>query len=190
MYLETERLIVRHMTEEDFPDWMEYSMDPELCRMMGTWCPVDEAEAREAFEWLMVHEKRFYAVVLREERRCVGHIIVYNFPPVSDLPELAGLTGRALSFCVSEAYQRRGIATEALSAVLDHLFTTRGVDYVNSGFFDFNLPSRRLHEKLGFAPVWEESVELPEGGTARGIETILYNPAPSRAGTEYVENTQ
>lgn len=176
MHLETKRLILRHMTEEDFPDWLEYAMDPESCRMMGTQSYGTPEEARQVFDWLLVHEKRVYAIVLRAENKCVGHLIVYNFPPISDLPELAGKTGRAMSFCISRAYRRRGIACEAISSVIDYLFNQRGVDYVNSGFFDFNEPSRRLHEKLGFVPIASSDVSLPTGGTAKAIETIMYNP--------------
>ena len=174
MYLETERLTVRRMEEADFPDYLAYATDEETCRMLGTWRPENEAEARESFEWLMVHEKRFYAMVLREEGRCVGHLIVQNFPDIGDLPELAGLEGRALTFCVAPAYRRRGYAAEAVRAVVDYLFEKRGVDYVNSGYFTFNEPSRRLHEKLGFRPISHPTVPLPDGGEAEGVETIRF----------------
>ncbi len=176
MYLETRRLTVRHMRDGDFPDWREYAMDPESCRMRGTQCYETPEEARMAFDWLMAHEKRFYAIVLRDAGRCVGHLIIYNYPPISDEPELRGLTGRALSFCVSKKYQRRGIATEALSAVIEYLFNARGVDYISSDYYDFNLPSRRLHEKLGFTPVSRAVETLPGGGTADTVKTVLFNP--------------
>lgn len=175
MYLETERLTLRHMTRDDLPDWLEYAMDPESCRMRGTACYADAGEAQNAFEWLLLHEKRFYALVLRGENKCVGHLIVYNFPPISGLPELQGLTGRALSFCVSGAYRRRGLAREAVEATVRYLFEVRGVDYVNSGYFDFNEPSRNLHEKLGFVPLTREQITLPNGAPATAVETILYN---------------
>ncbi len=176
MFLETPRLTIRHMTEEDYPDWREYGMDPECCRMLGTWCPVNETEAREAFEWLMVNEKRFYAIVLREEGKCIGHLIVGNFPEIGKLPELTGLEGRTLTFCVTGSCRRRGYASEAVGAVVEYLFEKRGVDYVNSGYFTFNEPSRRLHEKLGFTPITTATVPLPDGAPATGVETILRNP--------------
>lgn len=180
MFLETCRLTVRRMTDGDLPDWLEYAMDADSCRMRGTAPYPDPREAARAFEWLMAHEKRFYAIVLRSENKCVGHLLVYNFPPVSEEPELRGLTGRTLSFCVSKAYRRRGIATETLSAVIEYLFVHRGVDYINSGYFDFNLPSRALHERLGFRPFSESPVTLPDGETVRAVETVLYNPTAQR----------
>ncbi len=177
MYLETARLILRRMEESDYSDMREYIADPERCRMMGDWRPRNEAETREAFEWLMANEKRFYAMVLKSENKCVGYIIVSNFPDVENLPELAGLVGRSLAFYVARAYRRRGYAQEALEATIGYLFERRGVDYVNSGYFTFNEPSRRLHEKLGFTPIERTQVPLPEGGTAAGVETVIMSPA-------------
>ncbi len=180
MYLETRGLTIRRMTDGDFPDWLRYATDAESCRMRGTEAYGTPEEAENAFEWLMNHEKRFYAIVLREEGRCVGHLLVYNFPSVSGEPELQGLTGRALSFCVAKEHWRQGIALEALSATIDYLFNHRGVDYISSGYFDFNAPSRALHEKLGFTPFSQSPVTLPGGGRATAIETILFNPAAPR----------
>lgn len=176
MYLETQRLTLRRMEDRDFEDWCAFAMDPDRCLMMGTEALTTREKARETFDWLMVHEKRFYAVALTDEGRCVGYIIVKNFPPVGDLPELHGKTGRSLTFCVSREYRRRGIALEALEATVRYLFEVRGVDYVNSGYFTFNEPSRRLHEKLGFQPMTESAVELPDGRTTTAIETVLFNP--------------
>ncbi len=175
MYLETRRLTIRRMTDGDFRDWLEYAMDPESCRMRGVEAYRTPEDAKRAFDWLLTHEKRVYALVLRDEKKCVGHLIVYNFPPVSDAPEFAGLTGRALSFCVSKSYRRRGIAAEAVSAAIGYLFDRRGIDYINSGYFDFNAPSRAFHEKLGFTPVSRTPVALPTGETATDIETVLFN---------------
>lgn len=177
MYLETQRLILRRMGASDLADVLEYAPDPERCRMMGAECPRDGAEARESFAWMLSHEKRFYAIVLRSENKCIGHLIVKNFPDVASLPELSGLVGRSLAFCIARDYRRQGYASEAVSAVLEYLFEKRGVDYVNSGYFTFNVPSMRLHGKLGFEPIAETAMTLPGGETATGVETVIMNPA-------------
>ena len=177
MYLETDRLILRRMTAEDFEDFYEYAPDPERCRMMGTAPLRSRKEALEAFQWLLFNEKRFYAIVLREENKVVGHIEVQNYPEEGVRPELAGKTGRVLSFCVSRAYQRRGYAAEALRALIGYLFESRGVDYIVSGYFDFNGPSAALHRKLGFQVFAVSDVPLPDGARARATDTILLNPS-------------
>lgn len=177
MYLETRRLILRRMTADDFGDFLEYAPDPERCRMMGTDPLRGREETLAAFEWLLFNEKRFYAIVLKSENKVIGHIEVQNYPAESDRPELTGKTGRSLSFCVSKYYRRRGYALEALTTLIDYLFESRGVDYITSGYFDFNTPSAALHEKLGFQPFASSEIPLREGGSAPGTETILYNPA-------------
>ncbi len=177
MYLETERLILRRMTAEDFEDFCAYATDPERCRMMGTAPLRGREEALEAFQWMLFNEKRFYAVVLREENRVIGDIVVQNYPEEGVRPELAGKTGRVLSFCIASAYRRRGYAAEALRALIGYLFESRGVDYVVSGYFDFNGPSAALHEKLGFRFFTVSDVPLPDGSRARATDTILVNPS-------------
>ena len=44
MALETKRLTVRTLHEEDYQDFLEYAMDPELCRMLG-WSELSNEEA-------------------------------------------------------------------------------------------------------------------------------------------------
>ncbi len=177
MYLETDRLILRRMTAEDFEDFYEFAPDPERCRMMGTYPLNSRKETLEMFEWLLFNEKRFYAVVLREENKVIGDIEVQNYPEESVKPELAGKTGRVLSFCISKYYQRHGYATEALRALINYLFDSRGVDYIVSGYFDFNAPSAALHEKLGFKFFDTTDAPLPDGTHTRATDTILLNPS-------------
>ena len=64
--------------------------------------------------------------------------------------ELAGKRGASLSFSLSRRYQRQGLMKEALRAVIHELFQAEGLDYLHRGHFDFNLPSAKLQEKLGF----------------------------------------
>ena len=50
MFLETERLILRKFRAEDFYDFCEYAIDPEMCRMMGRADIHDAASARPTFD--------------------------------------------------------------------------------------------------------------------------------------------
>lgn len=176
IYLKTERLVLRRFSEDDFPDYCAYAMDPELCRMMGTYMLPDTDTAWESFSWLMTNEERFYALEYREEGRVIGHLIV-NAPPdyVQNRPEVAGKKGWSLSFCLAPPYRRRGLMSEALRAVIDRLFGEEGADYVNCGSFPFNTASRRLQEKLGFT--FLTSVVFEQyGEEVTGIAHILWRP--------------
>jgi len=50
---------------------------------------------------------------------------------------------------VSPAYQRRGIATNLLKAVLE-TFKEEGMGYAQVGTMEIDIPARRLYEKAGF----------------------------------------
>lgn len=183
MFLETERLLLRQFQETDFADFCEFAMDSERNRMMANDDISNLEEARGLFNWLAYKEERAYALVLKESGRVVGDFTVYNKPPdeIKTRPELVGKVGRALSFSLSRPYRRRGLILEAVSAVIDYLFQTEGVDYINSGYLNFNIPSKELHKKLGFTYLTTQRFRREEGGEEFvGIENILWREAWKR----------
>lgn len=174
MFLETERLILRKLREEDFADYCAYAMDLEMCRMMGNY-PLDTEEtARQCFDWLKDREPRCYGLVLKETGRVIGNMSVTDLPEhLQNLPALEGKQGRSMSFCISRFYQRQGLMTEALRAVIAHLFDEEGMDYVQCGYFDFNAPSKALQEKLGFTTLTTCEVDF-NGENFVTVEQILW----------------
>ena len=176
MFLETERLILRKFQEPDFADYCTLVMDAERNRMMANDEINDRDKARVWFEWIMHREERAYAIVLKEAGRVVGNLTI-NEPSdeIKALPELTGKTGRSLSFSVARPYRRQGLAFEAVRAVIGHLFYAEGVDYIHSGYLDFNLPSQSLHKKLGFTYLTTQRFRREEGGEELiGIENVLW----------------
>ena len=174
MFLETDRLILRKFREEDFSDYCAYAMDEEMNRMMGN-DPLDTEEAaRECFDWLKDREKWSYCMVLKETGRVIGNLNVVSVPEdLRDLEPLAGKRGRSLSFCVSRQYQRQGLMTEALRAVIAHLFDEEGMDYVQCGYFDFNTVSAKLQEKLGFVHLTTMELDF-KGEKVVVVEQVLW----------------
>lgn len=152
MFLETERLILRKLREEDFGDFRAYAADEEMCRMMGRHIlDTEDATARACFDWLKDKEERSYALILKETGRVIGDLTVTAVPKdLAALEPLAGKQGRSLNFSISRTYQRQGLMTEALRAVTAHLFAKEGMDYIHCGHFDFNTVSAKLQKKLGF----------------------------------------
>lgn len=148
IFLETDRLILRKFEEPDFSDFCEFAADPERSRMMGSDPVATVEEARALFDWFLHREKRAYALVLKETGKVVGNLTVYDKPPV----KIEGKTGCSLSFSVGQKYRRQGLIQEAMQAVIHRLFTTEDADCICDGFFDFNIASRALHQKLGFEP--------------------------------------
>ncbi|MGN0977009.1 MAG: GNAT family N-acetyltransferase [Faecousia sp.] len=174
MFLETERLLLRKFREEDFEDFCEYAMDEDMCRMMGRDPMPDTDAARLNFNWLKDKEERGYVLVLKKTGRVIGNLTVGTVPAeLSGLPELAGKNGRSLSFSISRHYQRKGLMQEAVTAVIDELFREEGMDYIQCGHFDFNLPSRQLQKKLGFALLHAERIDF-KGEEILCVENVLW----------------
>ena len=174
MFLETERLVLRKFREEDFGDFCAYAMDAEMCRMMGNDLMDTEEAARVTFDWLKDKEERSYCLVLKETGHLVGNL---NITPLPDhllkLPALAGKQGRSLSFCVSRQYRRQGLMSEAVRAVIAHLFDEEGMDYVQCGYFDFNTVSAKLQEKLGFVHLITMELDF-KGEKIVTVENVLW----------------
>lgn len=181
MFLETERLVLRKFREEDFPDFCAYAMDLEMCHMMGN-DPMDTEEAaRVTFDWLKDKEERSYAMILKESGHVIGNLNVVSVPgELLDLPALAGKEGRALSFCISRLYRRRGLMSEAVEAVIDRLFREEGMDYAECGYFDFNAVSHAFQEKLGFSHLVTMEIDF-KGERVTTVENILWRDDPYSA---------
>ena len=174
MFLETERLILRKFREEDFADYCDYAMDEEMNRMMGNDMLDTVEAARECFDWLKDKEERSYVLVYRETGRAIGNLNITPLPEhLLNLPELAGKQGKSLSFCVSRQYQRQGLMSEAVRAVIDHLFDEEGMEYVQCGYFDFNAASRALQEKLGFTHLTTMTLDF-KGEKIVTVENVLW----------------
>ena len=176
MFLETERLILRKFREEDFEDYYAYAADREMNRMMGQYDLSDQEDARGCFDWLKDKEERSYAVVLKENGKVIGNLNVTALPDFlleMDLEELRGKKGVCLSFCLSRHYRRRGLMEEAVRAVIDELFRVEGMDYVQCGHFDFNLPSERFQEKLGFQRLTTAASDW-NGEEFHTVESVLW----------------
>lgn len=155
MYIETERLILRPHTPDDFEDYFGYIMEPELQRMLGLNGVEDRESALETFQWLLdkwqLDNWEFLAVVSRDTGRVIGHICVQ--PPYEKLAgdsEFQGKRGASLSFAIAAPERRRSLMVEALGALIENLFRDGTVDYLDCEYPTFNIASRELQKKLGF----------------------------------------
>lgn len=155
MRIETERLMLRPHTPDDFEDYFGYIMEPELQRMMGLNGVVDRESALETFQWLLdkwlLDQWEFLAVVGRETGRVIGHVCVQ--PPcekLADDPAFRGKRGASLSFAIAAAQRRKGLMLEALKALIGQRFREGAVDFFDCEYTSFNTASCELQKKLGF----------------------------------------
>lgn len=139
----TPRLRIRPWEPADRPAMERMVRDPEMMRHIThgrTWtdAEVDEILVRQAR-----HLKRFGA--------CFGAV------ELLDTGEVVGLAGLQphddgefeLGWWIWKEYWGRGLATEAMGAVVDHARDVMGLQRVVAVIDPPNLASRRVAEKLG-----------------------------------------
>ena len=174
-FVKTPRLLLRKVTEEDFSYFRADLADKEMDRMMLRWPCETEEEIRLGFEWFLYKEERAYAIVHKETGETIGNLTVYNHVPecVANHKAVQGKNGKALSFAILPAFQRKGYMYEAVSGVIDYLFWEEKADYINCGYLSYNAPSKALQEKLGFKYLLTEQFQF-DGQEMESIENILW----------------
>jgi len=143
--LETPRLVLRKASKDDVPSIFAYSSDAEVTRYLR-WGPhqaladtegyVNEvlAEYREGLDgpWLMER---------KQNHTVIGHI---------HLMEIDTRHRKAqVGFVLSRGYWNQGIATEALSKVLEYSFDEVGLNRVEGLCISDNRAAARVMEKAG-----------------------------------------
>ena len=144
--LETTRLRLRHFTDADLALFMAYRNDPEVARYQS-WEGITDSEARAFLQeqqktqpgvpgqWFQI------AIELKETGILVGDCAL----KVEEYDERQAEIG----YTLARAYQGLGIASEAVSRVLDYAFLTLGLHRVIAITDCENRASITLLERLG-----------------------------------------
>ena len=173
MCIETERLYLRPFALSDLEDFYEYMTDPELRRMAGFEEIIDREAVRKELNTLI--ENKAYAIVYKENSKVIGNFGVEPLPELlAKDTSLKGKNGVTLSFALSAEYRKKGLISEVLEKMIDHLFNQQKVDFINCGYFSFNHASRNLQEKFGFNYYCTHFVHRPNRDIET-IENILFN---------------
>ena len=149
---ETERLLIRESTEEDFDD---------LYRIAGAsgGKALQEEEERERFAAYLREAYRFFGYGLWTTALKTGRVIGRcGISPVTDstMPE-----GRLeLGYLIAPAFQRQGYGFEASRAILDYAFQKLDCPEIYASIEMGNTASHALARKLGFQKISEGSICL------------------------------
>lgn len=144
--METERLVLRRLRDEDLAAFMAYLNDPAVARYQS-WEWYTEEQAREVIgrqkdlepgrpgQWFT------FAAELKETAEMIGHVAL---SVKADDPRQA-----EIGFTFARAQQGRGLAREAAEAVLDYAFGRLGLHRVVAVTDCENVRSAALLERLG-----------------------------------------
>ena len=127
MQLETERLILREYTMNDFDTLYEIMSDPET--MQHYPAPFDQARTRRWIEWNLENYQKYgwglWAVVLKETGEFIGDCGI-------TLQDIDGQLLPEIGYHIHKKYWRRGFAKEVARAVRDWVFENTDYDTIYS----------------------------------------------------------
>ena len=144
--IETYRLILRRAVREDAePMFRNWASDPEVTKFL-TWPTHNNIAVSEMVigSWLQEYEKESYyqwMIELKEIGQPIGSISVVR---QNDRVEEA-----EIGYCIGSQWWHRGIMTEALSAVIEYLFTEVGMNRVAARHDPNNPHSGGVMRKCG-----------------------------------------
>jgi ribosomal-protein-alanine N-acetyltransferase len=138
--LETERLIIRPFSRNDYQDLYEYLSLPETYHFEPG-KPISLNEAKKLCKE-RAKGKNFWAAVLKDRQKLIGHV---SFFPSG--PEF--LLAWEVGYIFNPVYQNKGYATEAAQAVIKYAFTELGAHRIVAHCSPDNIPSWKVLEKCG-----------------------------------------
>ena len=148
MLLETERLQLRFLNRLDVDDVLIYQAGPESVRYIP-WEPGDRDQVIEglikAESCLGLdtnNQSLMLAVVLKETGRVIGQL---NSKIVDEANKTANI-----GYVINQNYRGQGYCAEAVSRLLDDIFSVQNVRRVIADIDVRNLDSVRVVERLGF----------------------------------------
>lgn len=140
--IETERLNLREMYDEDAKDVYEVLSDKEGARWLGI-KPVHSVDEAWAFMERFLYSPFFeiYAITLKGEDKVIGFIqVAHRWDQTY-----------AFGYCLHSAYRGKGYMTEAVKALISDFFEDRPwLRAIRIDVFDGNEASRSVARKCGF----------------------------------------
>lgn len=169
--LETDRLTLRRMLPTDADDMYDYAQRADVTRHL-TWEPhPDRMYTREYLAYVSAHYTAGdffdWAVVERESGRMIGTCGFTRFHCEADCGEIG--------YVIHPAFWGRGIATEAVRAVIRFGFQKLELNRIEAKFMEGNEASRRVMEKNGmtFEGILRQSMYIKGEYRNVGICSIL-----------------
>lgn len=156
--IETERMILRTWRLEDFGDFYEYASNPSIGPSAG-WKPHTDRVESLSILISFIEGEEVFAIEDKISGKAIGSIGLHPDRKRNN-PE-----ARMIGYVLSEPYWGKGLASEAVKAVLDYAFNDQNLKIVSVYHFPFNQKSKRVIEKAGFSfeGILREATVLPNG---------------------------
>ena len=161
MYFETDRMVLREFTMDDFDDFYAIFSDAEV--MKHTEPPYDKEKSMGFLREFCIERepKGGFAAVLKETGKVIGYVLFCSV----DEPEIYE-TG----WVFNKAYWGRGYAYEICSRLIYHGFVNMGLHKINAETIDTD-KSAALMKKLGMT---QEGIQRKHSKRADGVWADLH----------------
>ena len=173
--IESKRLILRPFRQDDLQDFYEYASVEGVGEMAG-WKHHETAEESQKILDMFIQEDKTFAIVFKETGKVIGSLGIEKYGMEEVLTEFHNYRGREIGYVLSKDHWGKGLMTEAVTAVVDHLFNDLDMDFLLCGYYDFNAQSKRVQEKCGFRPYRKLNMDTRLGTTEPGTLNLLPNP--------------
>lgn len=145
--VETERLLLRKFAYSDDESMLRnWAADEKVQSMYAEPTYATKEEVRGLLDKYIGGYKNpnYYrwGIFERGCQECIGQIAYFLIDEKNHFGEI--------EYCIGEAFQRKGYATEATKAVIAYGFERLGLHKVQISHMSNNIPSRRVIEKCGF----------------------------------------
>lgn len=143
--LQGERVLIRAWQQGDIPALLEHGNDPEVARNMVDAFPHPYGQ-QDAENWLQVVAKAPFLDChfgIEFEGEAVGGV---GYTPAGDVARRCAEIG----YWIGQAHWGKGIATEALGLLTDHVFAHTDIVRLRGTVFEWNPASARVLEKCGY----------------------------------------
>ena len=156
MVLETDRLILRHLTMDDLDPLAALYRDPDVRRYFPDGVRTHE-QTRAELRWVIdVYYAQYgyglWATILKETGAFIGRCGLLPW-------EIGGRTEVEVAYLLDKEHWGRGLATEAARGIADHAFATLPVDRLICLIDPANDASRRVAARIGMTLLRDDYVD-------------------------------
>ncbi len=147
--LETPNLILRPFKQEDLNDFYEYASVPGVGEMAG-WPHHKNIEITKIILEEFIMNKNQFALVYKNNNKVIGSLGIEEYP-LEIYKQFSRKRVREIGYVLSYDYWHKGLMSEAVSRVIEYLFTELKLDFITVSHFVENSRSERVIKRNGFS---------------------------------------
>jgi RimJ/RimL family protein N-acetyltransferase len=155
VFVAGEEVSLRTVEEADIDFLQAQVNDARVRRPIGRSRPLNRVQEREFFDEVVCDDDTVHLLVVADAASEPDPVGMVGLDPVDHEARRA-----ELGYWVAPDHQRRGYGTAAVELVVEYGFDQLGLHKIAARVFEFNDPSARLLERVGFV---REGVHRDEG---------------------------